>query len=41
MPVTMKDVRAALDPEEPDYKKAAKLFPKNPKCTAGAKRLKL
>ena len=24
-----------------DYKKAAKLFPKNPKCTAGAKRLKL
>ena len=27
MPVTMKDVRAALDPEEPDYKKAAKLGP--------------
>ena len=24
-----------------DYRKAAKLFPKNPKCTAGAKRLKL
>lgn len=25
MPVTMKQVRAALDPEEPDYEKAAKL----------------
>jgi hypothetical protein len=25
MPVTMKDVRAVLDPEEPDYEKAAKL----------------
>ena len=25
MAVTMKDVRAALDPEEPDYEKAAKL----------------
>ena len=24
-----------------DYKKAAKLFPKNPKCTAGARRTKL
>jgi HEAT repeat protein len=27
MPVTMKQVRAALDPEEPDYEKAAKLGP--------------
>ena len=27
MPVTMKEVRAALDPEEPDYTKAAKLGP--------------
>jgi hypothetical protein len=27
MPVTMKQVRAALDPEEPDYAKAAKLGP--------------
>jgi HEAT repeat protein len=27
MPVTMKEVRAALDPEEPDYAKAAKLGP--------------
>lgn len=27
MPVTMKQVRAALDPEEPDYPKAAKLGP--------------
>ena len=25
MPVTMEQVRAALDPEEPDYEKAAKL----------------
>ena len=28
MPVTMKQVRAALDPEEPDYEKAAKLGPR-------------
>jgi hypothetical protein len=27
MAVTMKEVRAALDPEEPDYEKAAKLGP--------------
>jgi HEAT repeat protein len=27
MPVTMEQVRAALDPEEPDYEKAAKLGP--------------
>jgi len=27
MPVTMEKVRAALDPEEPDYEKAAKLGP--------------
>jgi len=27
MPVTMQDVRAALDPEEPDYRRAAQLGP--------------